>query len=66
MVGKSKQYVYDVLDDWTHIYIYIYLAKWFIIFHQPHDFPEIFGVPFPYFSPPPFGGSHRSCEVASL
>ena len=19
MVGKSKQYVYDVLDDWTHI-----------------------------------------------
>ena len=23
------------------------LAKWFIIFHQPIDFPEIAGVPFP-------------------
>ena len=29
---------------WKHPY----LAKWFILFHQPIDFPEIAGVPFPY------------------
>ena len=29
-----------LIDSCSNIYIYIYLAKWAIIFHHPHDFPE--------------------------
>ncbi len=37
-----------------------------IIVHQPIDFPESYGVPFPLQNQPPFGGSHRDPCFRSL
>ena len=53
MDGKNNGKPYEQMDDlggknpyfWKHPY----LAKWFILFHQPIDFPSIAGVPFPQF-----------------
>ena len=44
-IGVSRL---NALTQKTNNGTYKNLAKWFIIFHQPIDFPEIFGdFPFP-------------------